>query len=458
MGNACGTDGDLCSTQPEGNQPPNEVAPATQHRQDLLVVQMMAMRMSDIMEHAHACGIGAAEMDSAEHADNPKHVLVELIVKHEQRQSSAQLLQLPETVRGAYDSVRRSDADAERVAHTTSDFGHVDQRAVLEGMKLKALKRRARDVGVDEEQLEDVDDEDDVKASVIGLILGKLQQQAAGLLPDEQELRKELGAMKLKALKKRAKEIGVDGERLEDADDEDNVKSTVIELIITRMRHQGCTGSATSVAEFGLVQQQEKSQKLREELQALKLKALKKHAKEIGVDQDELDDADDAGDVKSTVIELVISREQARKSSTSTLLKSHQGGDSMVASRSRLKQLFHGKHCMLSYNWAEQEHVKLIRSQIAAVGCPTWMDVDGGMKSDIYDSMAEGVSNAACVVCFMSQAYQDSANCALELKFVSGKRLAFPAPSLRGIANDDGCFLSGKTVGCANRPGDDGGT
>ena len=28
-----------------------------------------------------------------------------------------------------------------------------------------------------------------------------------------------------------------------------------------------------------------------------------------------------------------------------------------------------------------------------------------------------GVSNAACVVCFMTQAYQDSQNCALELKF-----------------------------------------
>lgn len=39
------------------------------------------------------------------------------------------------------------------------------------------------------------------------------------------------------------------------------------------------------------------------------------------------------------------------------------------------------------------------------------------MKADIYDSMAEGVSNAACLVVFMTQAYQDSANCALELKF-----------------------------------------
>ena len=45
------------------------------------------------------------------------------------------------------------------------------------------------------------------------------------------------------------------------------------------------------------------------------------------------------------------------------------------------------------------------------------MDIDGGMKSDIYDSMAEGVQGAACVICFMTQEYQDSANCKLELKF-----------------------------------------
>ena len=40
------------------------------------------------------------------------------------------------------------------------------------------------------------------------------------------------------------------------------------------------------------------------------------------------------------------------------------------------------------------------------------------MKADIFSSMAEGVSGSACLVCFMTQAYQDSKNCALELKFV----------------------------------------
>ncbi|MEC9396791.1 MAG: NB-ARC domain-containing protein, partial [Myxococcota bacterium] len=39
------------------------------------------------------------------------------------------------------------------------------------------------------------------------------------------------------------------------------------------------------------------------------------------------------------------------------------------------------------------------------------------MAGDIYGSMAEGVSNASCVVCFMSQKYQESSNCRLELQF-----------------------------------------
>ena len=45
----------------------------------------------------------------------------------------------------------------------------------------------------------------------------------------------------------------------------------------------------------------------------------------------------------------------------------------------------------------------------------------GGMKADIFSSMAEGVSGSACLVCFMTQAYQDSKNCALELKFVRSR-------------------------------------
>ena len=52
-----------------------------------------------------------------------------------------------------------------------------------------------------------------------------------------------------------------------------------------------------------------------------------------------------------------------------------------------------------------------------------WMDVDN-MSVDIYDSMAAGVQGAGVVVCFMSQQYQDSENCKLELKFAQQSGMA----------------------------------
>ena len=76
-----------------------------------------------------------------------------------------------------------------------------------------------------------------------------------------------------------------------------------------------------------------------------------------------------------------------------------------------------GKHAFLSYQWNVQEQVKEIKCLLNDRNVKCWMDIDGGMKSDIYDSMAEGVQGAACLICFMTQAYQDSANCKLELKF-----------------------------------------
>ena len=76
-----------------------------------------------------------------------------------------------------------------------------------------------------------------------------------------------------------------------------------------------------------------------------------------------------------------------------------------------------GTHAFLSYQWDVQEQVKGIKEGLNERHVKCWMDIDGGMKSDIYDSMAEGVQGAACVICFMTQAYQDSQNCKLELKF-----------------------------------------
>ena len=85
--------------------------------------------------------------------------------------------------------------------------------------------------------------------------------------------------------------------------------------------------------------------------------------------------------------------------------------------------IFRTKHAMLSYQWDSQDEVKRARELLEQGGVPCWMDLDN-MESDIYDSMAEGVQGAACVICFMTQAYQDSTNCKLELKFAQQSGVA----------------------------------
>jgi thioredoxin reductase len=66
---------------------------------------------------------------------------------------------------------------------------HLDTlRAELAGMKLKALKRRARELGVDERKIEDADDADDIKAAVIELCVeAKAEEIAQSTLEQEDD-------------------------------------------------------------------------------------------------------------------------------------------------------------------------------------------------------------------------------------------------------------------------------
>jgi hypothetical protein len=100
--------------------------------------------------------------------------------------------------------------------------------SIFEGMKVMELKRRAKEVGVDHTKLEDADDATDVRGAVIALILEQMEPEPSPV-DVLQALREELGAIaSVKVLKKRAKEAGVDEERLEDADDADDVRTAVI--------------------------------------------------------------------------------------------------------------------------------------------------------------------------------------------------------------------------------------
>ena len=122
-----------------------------------------------------------------------------------------------------------------------------------------------------------------------------------GLLGDddaaeaEARLRAELGAMRVKALKVRANQAGVIEASLEEADDADDIKQAVIDLVVAAESSGG--GDSDRMAE------------LRRQLVELKLGALRKRARELGVndaDLDDADDADDAGAIKAAIIALCL--------------------------------------------------------------------------------------------------------------------------------------------------------
>ena len=71
----------------------------------------------------------------------------------------------------------------------------------------------------------------------------KEQEAATQLLQQREELRAQLSPLKLSALKKRAAGMGVDEHKLVDADDTDNIKDTVISLILEQEIQVGGTGS-----------------------------------------------------------------------------------------------------------------------------------------------------------------------------------------------------------------------
>jgi hypothetical protein len=108
--------------------------------------------------------------------------------------------------------------------------------------------------------------------------------------------------LKVSALKTVAASIGVTGQQLDEADDADDVRAHLIDLI-SRAR-----AVDTSSRDTG----EDKVQALRSELARCKVSVLKKRAASAGVPAQALLDADDCDDVKGRVVELLVAHTQAR--------------------------------------------------------------------------------------------------------------------------------------------------
>ena len=110
-------------------------------------------------------------------------------------------------------------------------FGHDD----IERMNNEQIKRYEEDIQKEIEK-EQMKPGGNIERIVARMSKGRIMRQADEDF--EETVRAELETMKVKALKRRAKEVGVEEGKLDDADAADDVKGTVIELIIDQMREE----------------------------------------------------------------------------------------------------------------------------------------------------------------------------------------------------------------------------
>ena len=128
----------------------------------------------------------------------------------------------------------------------------------------------------------------------------KKSKKKKGTQPSEAELRADLSAMKVKALKKRAKEVGVDEEKLEDADDEEDVKGTIIELVVAAEQGKKKKPADKDHHEISADEAKEKIEVAKaaaEKVAAEKAAADKAAAEEAAAEEEDAEsESDDSGD------------------------------------------------------------------------------------------------------------------------------------------------------------------
>ena len=224
---------------------------------DTLRAELSALRLKELRKRARDSGVDSTLLEDAADSDDPKSAVIELLIADQ------------------LSSAGPSEADL---------------RAELELLRLKELRGRAKAAGISTDALEDAADSDDPKSAVIELLTADqlaTEQHTSGAMV---ALRAELEAMQFKELRERAQESGVDSVGLEKIIDDDEPKAALIDVLLQR-----AAARSTSV--------QAQQQTL---LQGLPLKELRTKAKAAAVSEEALDDALDAEDVKATVIDLIL--------------------------------------------------------------------------------------------------------------------------------------------------------
>eukprot|EP01048_Picozoa_sp_COSAG05_P005354 COSAG05_NODE_315_length_11604_cov_8.336375_4_plen_489_part_00 len=201
--------------------------------------ELQGQRVMELQKRSVAAGIDNIILEDAMDSDNPRGSLIELLV-------SAAATSLASDSGTPLSGAAVGPCLSEGVPPQPVPKGCLDVQkgtstfhSQLQELKLSALKRRAREAGVGKQALEEADDADNTKEVVIGLIM-EIENPSSGQDYDDEgdlqarltKLREELATQKLSQLKKRARSAKVSREALEQADDEHDIRETVIALIL----------------------------------------------------------------------------------------------------------------------------------------------------------------------------------------------------------------------------------
>jgi hypothetical protein len=167
-----------------------------QHRQDL-----EHLKLSQLRKQGAESGVSAEDIDIAIDADDPKTMLIELVLR----------------------------TWAVSSAPTTAFVE-------LAGLKMSVLRKRAIAAGIDAELIEDAIDEEDPRAAMMSLILAaaKIEQLAASREGARRQLQEELAGLKLTELYRRAVASTMDENTIEDAMDSVHPANALRELLLER--------------------------------------------------------------------------------------------------------------------------------------------------------------------------------------------------------------------------------
>jgi hypothetical protein len=368
-------------------------AQAQQHSQRL-AAELEGMRMGALQRRAGAAGVSEDALDDALDAassdgGDPKSLVIQLIVKQELELIGSSSAAPPEegvppltagrpacspaaASMPAPPAQRSSSPPPEQQqgAQAAAATDHL-LRAELEVLPLRELARRARSMGLEEDTLLGALYSEQQGAGPRAALLAALLEHVL-LARRQQELA--AAALPLRQLARRACEAGAAEDAVLDAMDSDAPRQGLAQLLLSQALVNGADARTPPPQGNG------------------SSSGMISHVGAVSLRHNLPGQAPAPAPERGTALACApVPLSRGKKADT--------------------------RHAMISYSWDQQALVITARQGLEQRGISCWMDISGGMSRDIYASMAEGVENASVVVCFISQEYQDSENCQLELKF-----------------------------------------